>query len=121
MLEGPLRALSIILSLAVLAGFALFVVDETREASAQSAAQIEGREAATTASPDPSQERAREKAHGDVREAIDDVNDVLLAPFAGLTDDSSTAWVRRGVPALIALAVYGLGLGTLARYGRGRA
>ena len=121
MLEGPLRALSILLSLTVLAGFGLFAIDETREASAQSAAQIEGRRAATDPSPDATQERAREKAHSAGREVIDDANDVILTPFAWIADDSRTAWVRRGVPALAALLVYGFGLGTLARFGRGRA
>jgi hypothetical protein len=38
---------------------------------------------------------------------------VLLAPFAGLID-SDSAWVNRGVPALLALLLYGAGLGLLA-------
>ena len=33
-----------------------------------------------------------------MREAIDDADDVLVAPFAGLVDGSSSSWVRRGVP-----------------------
>ena len=41
------------------------------------------------------------------------MNDVLLAPFAGLID-SDNGWVNHGVPSLLALLVYGLGLGTLA-------
>ena len=45
-----------------------------------------------------------------MREAIDDVNDVLLAPFASLID-SDNAWVNHGVPSLLALLVYGVGLG----------
>ena len=34
------------------------------------------------------------------------MNDVLLAPFAGLID-SDNAWVNHGVPSLLALLVYG--------------
>jgi hypothetical protein len=55
-----------------------------------------------------------------VRETIDDADDVLVAPFAGLVDSSSSSWVRRGVPTLIALVLYGFGLSFLARYARGR-
>jgi hypothetical protein len=48
-----------------------------------------------------------------VREAIDDANDVLLAPFASVID-SDSAWVNHGVPALLGLLLYGVGLGLLA-------
>ena len=48
-----------------------------------------------------------------MREAIDDANDLLLQPFSGLVNSPSN-WVMHGVPALLALLVYGLGLGLLA-------
>ena len=48
-----------------------------------------------------------------MREAIDDANDVLLRPFAGLVD-SDSAWVNHGMPAVLALLIYGFGLGMLA-------
>jgi len=120
-LEGLLRAISIVASLLVLVGFAFFAIDETREASAQSAAEVAGREAAQSATPSSTEERARERAHSSAREFVDDANDVLLAPFASIADGSDTAWVRRGVPAAIGLIVYGFGIGMLARYSRGRA
>ena len=41
------------------------------------------------------------------------MNDVLLAPFADLID-SDSAWVMHGLPALLALLLYGVGLGFLA-------
>src|SRR5215210_2976812 len=63
----------------------------------------------------PGGERQRERAHGPVREAIDDANDVLLDPFAGIVD-SESPWVTRGVPSLLALAVFGFGLGMLANF-----
>jgi hypothetical protein len=62
----------------------------------------------------------REKVHSKPREFVDDVNDVLLSPFAGLTDSSGSKWVRRSIPALIALLVYGFGGGFLARFAAGR-
>ena len=70
---------------------------------------------------EPGEERARERAHSRAREAIDDADDVLVAPFAGLVDGSASSWVRRGVPTLLALLVYGFGLSFLARFARGRA
>ncbi len=120
MFEGLLRAAARVASAVVLVSFALFALDETREASARSAAEVAGREAARRPVPTAGQERAREQAHGAVREAIDDANDVLLAPFA-FAEPSGGPWARRGVPALVALVVYGAGLSFLARFGHGRA
>ena len=48
-----------------------------------------------------------------MREVVDDANDVLLAPFVDLID-SDSAWVNHGVPTLLALLLYGVGLGFLA-------
>ena len=61
----------------------------------------------------PNDEAVREAANGDLREVVDDVNDVLLGPFVDLVD-SDDAWVARGVPTLLALLLYGVGLGFLA-------
>jgi hypothetical protein len=120
MFELSLRAVAIVASLFVLAGWSLFAVDEVRSASNDTQAQIAGAEASRQADPTPRQERARERAHNAGREAIDDVNDVLLAPLAFLTQDSSSTWARRTAPAMLALLLYGFGLAFLARYARGR-
>ena len=121
MLERPLRAAAIACTLLVVAGWGLFAIDEARNASKDTAAEVAGQKATTHPDPSPKQERAREEIHGDVREFIDDVNDVLLSPFAGITNSSGSTWTRRSIPALIALLVYGFGLGYLARFARGRA
>lgn len=57
----------------------------------------------------------RENAEGWLREDIDAVADGLTAPFgwAGPGDES---WIAAGGPALAALAVYGVGGFTLARW-----
>jgi hypothetical protein len=120
-MEGLLRTIAIVTSAIVLVSFGLFAIDETRDASNNSVAAIAGLDAARSADPSASEERAREKAHGRVHEAIDDVDDVLVKPFASVGADSSSSWVRRGVPTLLALFVYGFGLAFLARYVRGRA
>jgi hypothetical protein len=119
-LEGLLRTVSIVASAIVLLSFALFAIDETRDASEKSAAAIAGLDATRASDPSARQERARERAHSRTREAVDDADDVLVAPFAGLVSGSESSWVRRGVPALIALVVYGFGLSFLARYAKGR-
>jgi hypothetical protein len=98
-MEGFLRTAAVIASAIVLVSFGLFAIDETRDASNASVAGIAG------------------KAH----EAIDDADDVLVKPFASIANGSSSSWVRRGVPTLLALLIYGLGLSFLARFTRGRA
>jgi len=120
-MEGLLRTVAVIASAIVLVSFGLFAIDETRDASNASVAGIAGLEATRIADPTANEERAREKAHGKVHEAIDDADDVLVKPFASIANDSSSSWVRRGVPTLLALLVYGLGLSFLARFTRGRA
>ncbi|MGZ4280243.1 MAG: hypothetical protein ACXVVU_26700 [Solirubrobacteraceae bacterium] len=120
MLEGLLRTASIAASVIVLLSFALFAIDETRTASQKSAAAVAGLDATRTADPSPRQERARERAHSRAREAIDDADDVLVAPFASLVSGADSSWIRRGVPTVLALVVYGFGLSFLARFARGR-
>jgi hypothetical protein len=112
-----IRLLAIVTSGIVLLGFVLFAVDEISHGS-KTQQQTLDRELGDTnvadpVAPTPQEERAREAQHGTVREAVDDANDVLLAPFANVVD-SSNAWVEHGVPALLALLVYGFGLGLLA-------
>ncbi len=117
MLERTLRLLAVALSLFVTAGFVLFALDDIDRASTSSRERILG---VTATDPTPAEERARERLHGSGREAIDDVNDVLLRPFAPLTDGADSRWVRRGVPALLGLLTYGFLLGFVARFSRGR-
>lgn len=116
MIGGTLRTVAAVACLIVVASWGLFAVDESRAASRETQSEIAGTAASRTADPSPEQERAREREHSGAREAIDDADDVLVAPFAGLVDGAGSQWVRRSVPALLALLVYGLGLTTLARF-----
>jgi hypothetical protein len=120
-LERLLRTVAGVASAIVLLSFALFAIDETRDAANASAAAVAGLDATRTANPTAGQERARERAHTRVRELIDDADDILVAPFAPVTANASSAWVSRGIPTLLALFVYGFGLSFLARFTRGRA
>jgi hypothetical protein len=113
-----IRLAAIVISGFVLVGFAFFAADELdRGSKTQQQALANELEGATPEiipiAPTPADEAAREAAQGGVREIVDDVNDVLLGPFTELAD-SSDVWVARGVPTLLALLLYGVGLGFLA-------
>lgn len=119
-IERALRFVAVVCSLLVILGWGWFAVNETNAASEQSQAEIAGQTAARTASPDPDQEQDREKVDSKVHEFVDDANDILLRPFSAIAQDSASKWVRRTVPALLALLVYGFGIGILARVAAGR-
>lgn len=129
MFSGPLRVLSIVFSLVILLSFGAFAVDEARNGSDASTNAIASGDTKPTTSgtpagyakPTPAEEKAREAADGTVREALDDADDILMAPFASVSDGSSSSWVRRGFPALLGLLVYGFGLAYLSRFAAGRA
>jgi hypothetical protein len=117
-IETPLRLAALTASLLVLAGFLLEAREEIDRASTAQAARVHGEQPAAV--PAPRAERAREHLQGGAREALADANDVLLAPFALVTDDLRDPHLRRGLPTLLALLAYGVGLGMLARYARAR-
>ena len=112
------RVIAILCSGLVLLGFAYFATDEMGRGSKTQQNRLDTelsgdlKDPAPIA-PSPSQEAARERANGKFREAVDDANDLLLGPFTTVVD-SSDRWVTHGVPAVLALLLYGLGLGTLA-------
>jgi hypothetical protein len=113
-----IRIAAVVISGFVLVGFVFFAVDELKRGSETQqralANELEG--VSEDFAPTPSgagDEAAREAAHSGPREVLDDVNDVLLAPFVDLVD-SQDAWVARGVPTVLAVLLYGLGLGFLA-------
>jgi hypothetical protein len=114
------RLLAIVASGLVLLGFAYFATDEMGRGSQNQqnelARQLDGADAeAVPIAPTPDQEAERERLNGPVREFVDDTNDVLLGPFASLVEGSDDVWVTHGVPVILALLLYGVGLGMLAR------
>ena len=123
MIGKVLRLVAVGATAIALVSFALFALDQTREGSEQTLARIEGgqgpkddaRRNINQADPPLRIERARERRHSGVRELIDDANDIVVAPFTGLVDDGDI-WLQRGVPALLALLVYGVALRLLAAY-----
>ena len=102
--------------------FVLFAVDQSEEGSANQVRTVNGFPERTEAeagidrpAPGRATERIREARHGDVRELIDDGNDVVVAPFAELVS-SSNVWVERLVAGGLAALVFGLGGMLLANF-----
>ena len=116
MIERTLRLVATALSLILLAGFAMFALDEFDRASSRQRSELAGFE---QTDPTPVGERNREKRHSTGREYIDDANDLLLKPFAGVIS-SGSRWAQRGVPTLLGLLVYGFLVAFLARFMKGR-
>ena len=100
-----LRLASIAICLIVVASFVVFAVDQTRSASGHQREALGERSAAAASPP-----RSGTPAH----EALEEAASTLTAPFAGV-DSSRSEWADRGVRVLLALLVYGFGLGYVAR------
>jgi hypothetical protein len=100
-----LRLASIVICIIVIASFALFALDRTKTASNHQASEITGAAVSTTTT-------AHESG---VHKVIDEASEQLTSPFAGVVSGSSSEWLIRGVKLLLALAVYGFGLGYLSR------
>ena len=107
------RLAAILASACLLIGFSVFALEQAGEGSRTQLEKLEqqlGKPELTSR-----QERVRERRHGFVREGIDDVNDVLLRPFTGIIE-SKNPWAIRLVPTILALLIFGVGLGILANY-----
>jgi hypothetical protein len=115
-IERAIRVVAVVASAIVLISFGLFAIDQARAGSKREQDRLAQQD---TADPTAAQERQREKAHSGIRERLDDADDFLLQPFTGIVD-SGNEWAQRGVPTVIALVVYGFGLGFVARIARGR-
>jgi hypothetical protein len=115
-IAGLLRLASLVICLIVLASFAIFVVDQAKGASTHQQEEVNhGAAATTTSAGTPSSPNTSASHDGTVHKAIDEASNNLTSPFSGVTSGSSSEWVIRGVNLLLALAVYGFGLGYLAR------
>jgi hypothetical protein len=109
-----LRLASLVICAIVIASFVIFAVDQTNSASNHQQAQIAG--APATPSTNQGGGRSTATAHaGTVRKAIDEASGKLTSPFSGVTSGSSSEWAIRVAKLLLALVVYGFGLGYLAR------
>lgn len=108
-----LRLASILISVIVIVSFAFFAFDQTGSASSHQREQIAS---GAGASPGSQHSAGSSQAHeGAVRKAIDEASSRLTSPFSAITSGATSEWAIRGAKLLLALVVYGFGLGFLAR------
>ena len=120
MIAAVLRWASIFACAFVTLSFLFFAVDQTSNASNNSVRQITNQSSVKAQNitklpnPPPAIEKLREQENDKFHEYVDDVDDVLLSPFTGISN-SSSIWVRRLIPLGLALLIYGVGGLYLAR------
>lgn len=99
-----------------------FAVEQSKKASAHQQAELSDTGAqqapapsgASTATGSSSNTSSSTKESG-LREAVDKAFSTISSPFSGLTSGVSSAWMLHIVDTLLALLIYGFGLGYLAR------
>jgi hypothetical protein len=106
-----LRISSILICLIVASSFLVFAANQTKAASANQQEQV----AAITPGSAPPPKTQSGSHEGTLRKDLDDASNALTSPFAGIVSDSSSEWATRGGRLILALLVYGFGLGFLAR------
>jgi hypothetical protein len=104
-----LRVASRVVCLIVIVSFAIFALEQTSEASSNQQNEVTGANGAAPA------HAAKPKHESTVHKVIDEAAKALTSPFSGVTAGSSSQWAIRGVGTVLALLVYGLGVGYLAR------
>ena len=115
-MSALLRFISVASTLVLLVSFGMFVSDQAHSGSKKTVAQIAAGDSADSgvAAPAVAPEPAKKK-HGPVRNAIDDVNEKLVAPFDGIVAGASP-WKKHITETLLAFLVFGVGIGFAARY-----
>jgi predicted PurR-regulated permease PerM len=111
-----LRLASVAICLIVIASFGLFAINETKSASGRQQAQLLSETPAATTGTHASSGAGTSapKHESAVHKAIDEASSKLTSPFSGVLS-SSSEWARRSGNLLLALLIYGFGLGYLAR------
>ncbi len=102
-----LRLISIFICAIVSVSFLIFVVEQTKSGSQH--------QQETLAGPAQSSQRTSTRHKGALHRDIDEAAATFTSPFAGVVSEASGEWAARGVKLLLALAVYGFGLGYVAR------
>lgn len=104
-----LRLASLVICAIVIASFAIFALNQTKTASEHQTEEL-------TAGPAAHSTSSSSTAHeGTVHRDIDDASREFTSPFAGIVSGSDSEWLTRGVKLFLALLVYGVGVGFVAR------
>jgi hypothetical protein len=109
-----LVTVSVICCTLVCASFLLFARDQLAGASKHQQNELVASAPVSTGAP------AKPHHTGQPRAFIDSAAHTLTSPFVSLVR-SNNDWVVHGFPAAVALLVYGLGLGYLARFAQEKA
>jgi len=97
-----------IVCLIVIAWFAVFAIGQSGSASTSQTNKV----AAATEQPLASEAPVHESS---AKKTLNDVAKAVTSPFQSLTSKSSSAWLQHGEDTLLALLIYGVGVGFLAR------
>ena len=109
MISRTIRLASLVCCVFVVMSFAMFARDQAAGASEHQQTELV---AGTNTSAAPA---AITHKHSEPRRFIDDVAKTLTSPFSAVVK-SSNPWVDHGLPTVLALVAYGVGLGYLARF-----
>lgn len=107
-----LHTVSLVACLLVAISFVLFAHDQVAGASRHQQAEVAGTAIGSGSGPAPAATPKHQP-----RAFIDSAAKTLTSPFSALVS-SNNPWVSHGVPAVLGLLVYGLGLGIVARVAR---
>jgi hypothetical protein len=119
-IAGLLRLASLAICLIVLASFTIFAVDQAKGASShQQQALVKGAPSNTNGEGRGKSGSSAAK-ESSAHKAVDEVSNSLTSPFSGITAGSKSSWTIHGTDLLLALVIYGFGLGFLARVLQGR-
>jgi hypothetical protein len=111
--SGLLRLISRVACLIVIASFAIFVVHQAGDASNHQQNELNSDLPSTSNGPVLPTSSGPHKST--IHRLIDEASEKLTSPFKAITSGSSSEWVIRGVNVVLALLLYGFGLGFLAR------
>lgn len=97
-----------IVCLIVIAWFAAFAVGQSKSAATSQTNEVAVATQQQTVTEAPAKE-------GGVQKTLNEAARTVTSPFKSLTSDSSSAWLQHGEDTLLALLVYGVGVGFLGR------
>ncbi len=109
-----LRLASLVICAIVIASFAIFALNQTKTASKHQTEEVTSGPTAADASRAASNAAAKNH-ESSLHKTIDNASNDFTSPFAGVVSSSSSEWLTRGVKLFLALLVYGVGVGFLAR------
>ena len=103
------RLASLVICAIVIASFVIFALNQTKTASKHQTEEL-------TNGPNDHSAATSGTGHEDtIHRDIDDASREFTSPFAGIVSGSDSEWLTRGVKLFLALLVYGVGVGFLAR------